>query len=231
MAATELTVRKRVTEILNACSPGTFSEAVDFDYNDRNSQAIQQAVKEGALQIARAIVINPDHAHRGLYVSGTPTSVTHGQELPDMAAELDLVEIELYSGGTWQTGVLRTIQQIESYRLNPNNLYSTIAHNAQGSPLSGYYALSNSKIYFTGNACRVYYPVIDDATVTGLIPDEYEGTWVALAIARTVKEGDNLYPIAQYYYQIGAADLAAISAMGTVQAAPTAEQAQKVRGG
>ena len=231
MAASELTVRKRVTEILNACSPGTYSEAVDFDYNDRNSQAIQQAIKEGALQIARAIVVNPDHAHRGLYVSATPTSVTHAAELPDMAAELDLVEIEPYSGGTWQTGVLRTIQQIESYRLNVNNLYSSLAHNAQNSPLSGYYAVSNSKIYFTGNACRIYYPVIDDATVINLIPDEYEGTWVALAIARTIKEGDNLAPVAQYYYQLGAQDLGIISAMGTVQTAPTAEQAQKVRGG
>jgi len=231
MAASELTVRKRVTEILNACSPGTYSEAVDFDYNDRNSQAIQQAVKEGALQIARSIVINPEHVHRGAFVSATPTSVTHAAELPDMAGEIDVVEIEQYSGGPWQTGVLRTIQQIESYRVNPSNIYSTLSHTTQNSPLGGYYALSNNKIYFTGNACRIFFPVIDNATVTGLIPDEYEGTWVALAIGRTVKEGDNLAPIAQYYYQIGMNDLPAISAMGTVQAAPTAEQAQKVRGG
>lgn len=230
MAASELTVRKRVTEILNACSAGTFSEAVDINYYDRNSQAIRQAIKEAALQIARAIVINPQHVHRGVFVSGTPTSVTHASELPDMAGEMDLVEIEPYSGGTWQTGVLRDIQQIESYRANPSNLYSTLAHNVQNSPLTGYYALSNNKIYFTGNACRIYFPVIDDATVINLVPDEYEGTWVALAIARAVKEGDNLFPIAQYYYQIGMQDLGMVSAMGTTSPVPTAEQARKVRG-
>ena len=231
MAANELTVRKRVTEILNACAPGTYSEAVDSDYNDRNSQAIQQAVKETALQIARAIVINPDHVHRGAFVSNTPTNIIHAAELPDMAGEIDVVEIQAYDGGPWQTAVPRTIQQIESYRINPSNLYSSLAHTEQNSPLGGYYALSNNKIYFTGYACRILFPVIDSATVTSLIPDEYEGTWVALAIGRTIKEGDNLIPVAQYYYQIGMNDLPVISAMGTVQAVPTAEQAQKVRGG
>jgi hypothetical protein len=230
MAASELTVRKRVTEILNACAAGTFSEAVDINYYDRNSQAIRQAIKEAALQIARAIVINPQHVHRGLYVSDTPTTFTHGAELPDMAGEMDLVEIQPYNAATFQTGVLRTIQQIESYRANPSNLYSVLSHSTQDSPLGGYYALSNSKIYFTGFACRGYFPIIDDATVTNLIPDEYEGTWVSLAVGRTVKEGDNLYQIAQYYYQIGLNDLASVSVMSTTTPAPTAEEAKKVRG-
>lgn len=229
MPANELTIRKRVTEILNACAAGTYSEAVDLNYLDRNSQAIRQAVKEGAMQIARAIVMNPQHVHRGLFVSSTPTSFTHAQELPDMAGEMDLVEIQLYNGGDWQTGVLRDIQQIESFRTNPSSLYSALSHTTQNSPLGGYYALSNNKIYFTGYACRGYIPTIT-STVTTLIPEEYEGTWVALAIARTVKEGDNLFPIAQYYYQIGQNDLALVTAMGTTQAAPTPDQARKVRG-
>jgi hypothetical protein len=230
MAASETTVRKRVTEILNACSPGTYSEAVDINYQDRNSLAIRQAIKEAALQIARAIVVNPGHVHRGLFVSDTPTSFTHGAELPDMAGEMDLVEIQPYSGGTWQTGVSREIQQIESFRANPSNLYSSLSHTTATSPLGGYYALSNNKIYFTGYACRGYFPTIDDTTVINLIPDEYEGTWVALAVARTIKEGDNLQPVAQYYYQIGLSDLAAVTNMNTTTSAPTAEQARKIRG-
>jgi hypothetical protein len=230
MAANETTVRKRVTEILNACSPGTYSEAVDINYQDRNSSAIRQAIKEAAGQIARAIVMNPGHVHRGLFVSDTATSFTHGAELPDMAGEMDLVEIQPYNGATWQTGVLRDIQQIESYRANTSSLYSTLSHTTQNSPLSGYYALSNNKIYFTGYACRGYFPVIDNSTVIDLIPDEYEGTWVTLAVARTIKEGDNLAPIAQYYYQIGMADLGNVTNMSTTQPTPTAEQARKIRG-
>lgn len=230
MAASVLTVRKRVTEILNACAAGTYSEAVDTNYYDRNSLAIAQAVKEAAMQIAVAILTNPQHVYRGLFVSSTPTAFTHGQELPDMAGEMDLVEIQPYSGGPWITAVTRDIQQIEAYRANKNDVYSTLDHTVEDSPLSGYYALSNNKIYFTGHACRGYFPVINAATVTSVIPDEYEGTWVALAIAKTVKEGDNLLPIAQYYYQLGISDLQFINAIATPQAQPSIDQARAIRG-
>jgi hypothetical protein len=230
MAASELTVRKRVTEILNACVAGTFSEAVDSSHYDRNSQAIQQAVKEAALAIARAIVGNPNHSHRGNFVSATPTTFTHGDELPPMAADLDIVEIQSYSDGPWNVAVTRDVQQIESYRNNPNQVYSTLDHTTEGSPLSGYYALASSRIYFTGHAARGFFPTIDLATVGGLIPDEYEPTWVSLAVGMTPKEGDNLLPIAQYYLQIGMQDLALVNAMGTVRPTPSPEAARQVRG-
>lgn len=231
MAASELTVRKRVTEILNACAAGTYSEAVDINYFDRNSQAIRQAVKEAAASIAKTIVSNPTHAHRAVFVADTPSEfVNSGAELPDMAGEMDVVEIQQYCGGPWKTGVLRDIQQIESYRSNPFGIYSGTPHDQRSSPLTGYYALSNNKIYYTGHRARGYYPVICNTTVIDLIPDEYEGTWVALAVGRTVKEGDNLFDIAQYYYQLGVADLAQIEKMGVTQPLPNPQEARRARG-
>jgi hypothetical protein len=230
MAANELTVRKRVTETLNACAPGTFSEAVDSSHYDRNSQAIKQAIREGALMIANAIVANPRHGHRGLYVNDTPTAFVHGAELPDMAGEMDLVEIQPYNGASWQTGVLRDIQQIESFRLNAYSLYSTIPHDQPDSPLGGYYAIANNKIYFTGKDCRGYFPVIDRDLVIEQIPDEYESTWVALSIGLTPKEGDALFQIAGYFMDIGLRNLQNIAMMGTMQPMPTPDQARKTRG-
>jgi hypothetical protein len=53
---------------------------------------------------------------------------------------------------------------------------------------------------------------------------------VALALARTIKEGDNMTNVAQYYLQLGTSDLALITNMGSTQAVPTADQARKVRG-
>jgi hypothetical protein len=231
MAASELTVRKRVTEILNACAAGTFSEAVDYNYFDRNSLAIRQAIKEGALTIARTIVSSARHVHRGLFVSNTPTEfLTSGAELPDMSGEMDLIEIQPYEDGPWQTGVPREVQQIEAYRANPSNLYSTLAHDAENSPLGGYYAITNQRLHFTGYKARGYFPVINQSTVHTIIPDEYESTWVALSVGKTVKEGDNLFEIASYYYQMGVADLAVIEQMGVMQPLPTPIEAMRARG-
>lgn len=230
MSASELTVRKRVTEILNACSPGTFSEAVDINYQDRNSLAIRQAVKEAALMIAKAIIANPNHSHRGVFISSTPTALTHQGEVPDACGEMDLVQIQPYSGADWITGVPREVQQVESYRENVQSLYSDLNHNIQYSPLSGYYSIANGRFYFTGNAARGYFPLIDMSTLVTVIPDEYEPTWVCLAVGLTPKEGDNLLQIADYYKQIGVMDLATITVQGNVTAVPSPELARQARG-
>lgn len=230
MAVTELTVRRRVTEILNACAPGTYSEAVDTAYFDRNSLAILQAIKEGALLVAKAICSNPNHVHRNLFISDTPTALTNGGEMPDMAAEPDVIQIKPYVNGPWITGVSRDVQQVEAFRTNANSLYSTLNHNTQNSPLSGYYAIHNGRFYFTGDSAQVYMPVISTSTVTTLIPDEYESTWVSLSVGLTVKEGDNLFPIAQYYYNMGMNDLSAVAGMSTVQPVPSPELAKQARG-
>lgn len=229
MAASELTVRKRVTEILNACAPGTYSEAVDVNYLDRNSLAIRQAVKEAALMVARAIVINPNHVHRSTFLVPS-TVLTSGDSLPDMSGEPEIVEIQLYNNGPWVVGVPRDVQQVQAYINDDQSFYSPIAHNNQNSPLSGYYALTNSKIFYTGNSARITYPKITSADVLTQIPDEYEPTWVCLAVGLTVKEGDNLYPIAQHYYQIGMSDLGMVTSMGTIQPVPDAELARQARG-
>lgn len=230
MAADQTTVTKRVIEILDACLPRTFTATVSPTVLKRNTAVVTQAIREAAMMIARAVISNPNHAHRNLYVSGTPTSLTHQAELPDMSSEMDLIEIQLYNGGAWTTGTPRTIQQIESYRLNPNNLYSDTAHTTQDSPLAGYYAIQNGRVYFTGYAARGYFPLIDRSTVAGLVADEYEGTQVALGVSLCKKLGDDLESVAAYYADIGNRDLAAISNMGVLSPMPTVEQAKAARG-
>lgn len=230
MAADETTVKQRITEALNVVSPGTFSTMVDSNYKDRVAAAITEYSREGAMMIARAIVSNARHTHRNLFISGTPTALTHQGELPDMAGEMDLIEIELYSGGAYTTGTPASVQQIESYRLNPSNLYGSLAHTTQNSPLSGYYNIKNGRIYFTGNAARGYFPSIVRTTVTTLIPDEYEGSWFLLGMGFALKEGDNLLPIAQYYMELGMRDLQAIASMSIIQPVPPMPRAIAARG-
>lgn len=230
MAADLTTVTNRITEALNAVAPGTFSSTVDPGYLDRNATAISEATREAALMIGRAILANPEHIHRNLFISGTPTALTHAGELPDMAGEGDLVEIQPYSGATYITGQIRDIQKIDAYRTNTSNLYSTLAHNVQFSPLSGFYNIAKGRVYFTGNAAQGYFPVISRSTITSLIPDEYEGTWFMLGLGSCLKEGDNLLPIGSFYMKIGLQDLSAISVMGVLQKVPTMAKAQEMRG-
>jgi hypothetical protein len=177
MAADYTIVEKRVTEILNACAAGTFSATVSSSYLDRNADAITEAIREAALMIGRAILANPKHVHRNIFVSGTPTALTHQGELPDMAGEIDLIEIQHYNGGSYLAGTPRTVQQIESYRANPSSVYNALAHTTQNSPLAGFYAIEHGRVYFTGYAAQGYFPVLSRADTTGItaqIPDEYE---------------------------------------------------------
>lgn len=230
MAADFTIVKNRITEILNACDPGAFSSTINTNYKHRNATAISEAAIEGALSIARAICSNPNHVHRGLFVGASPTALTHGGELPDMAGEGDLVEIQPVSAGSYIVGTPRTAQEIDSYRSNVSSLYSSVGHTTANSPLTAYYNISQGRIRFTGNAAQMYHPVISRSTVTGLIPDEYEGTWIALGVGLSVKEGDHLFSVAQYYLQFGMQELDAIASMGTVAPIPPPERAVAARG-
>lgn len=229
MAADETTVKQRITEALNACDPGTFSTTISTNYKDRNITAIAEATREGALMIAQAVCMTPNHVHRNAYVSGTPTSLTHGGELPDMAGEGDLVEIQRVAAGSFLPGTPRTAQQIDAFRSNPASLYSSVSHTTANSPLSGYYNITNGRIRFTGAAAQMYHPIISRSTAASLVADEYEGVWFCLGMGLTIKEGDNLFPIAQYYMNIGQAGLRAISNQSAVPPVPPVERALNAR--
>jgi hypothetical protein len=230
MAADLTTIGKRVTEALNVCTRATFSATVDSANLDRVSTAIDEYIREGALDIAAAICANPRHPHRNLYISGTPTSLTHGGELPDLAGEGDIVEIQRYSGGSFTPGTPRAAQQIDAYRLNPSSLLSSLSHTTQNSPLAGYYNISNGRVRFTGFAAQMYIPVISRSTVTGLIPDEAEGLWFGRSMHYALKEGDNMAPISMYYGQWSDRALAALSANSIIPPAPPIERALRARG-
>lgn len=216
MPASFDTVKARVTDVLNLQVPGTFSATIASTNLDRNDQAITEACREGAMMIAKAILANPNHIHRNLFVSATPTTLTHAGELPDMAGDGDLIQIQKYDGGDWETGVPRAVQQIDSFRANPSTLYAALAHTVQNSPLAGYYAIDNGRIKFTGFAARMFHPAITRATVTDVIPDEYEDVWVATGVMLSLKEGDNMQPVAGHYTGLAMAGLQGISMMTLV---------------
>lgn len=358
MAASLDKVKKAVTEVLNASVAGSYSATIDSNNYQRVAEAITEACRDGANLIAKAILANPNHVHRNVFIPASAVELTHGGELPDMAGEGDLIEIQHYADEVYRIGIPRSAQEVNDYRLNTSNLssvYGPLAHNAQYSPLAGFYAISRNRFYFTGTQARGYFPVINrdttvgtagvaqvetitisngcsldgNATVTvtaegmpgspisllvglstlvhpsadtvatqiatdlndftsagdiadwftaststadviltakaprandttmniavsagstgigsgsgstttngvapdvaSLIPNEYEAAWVALAVGFTLKEGDNLEPVARYYREWGMSELQAITGMGALRPLPTADRAVVAR--
>jgi hypothetical protein len=217
MAASETVVKERLTDLLNVQAPGTWSTTVASTNLDRHATGIAEAAREAALEIARAIVSNPKHYHRNLFISATPTSLTHQGELPDYGCEYDPIEIERFTSAGYRRGIdVADPFVVEEYRANPSSAYDAVAHDTTGSLLGGFYAIQNNRIYFTGLNCRGYFPVISRTGVLTIIPDEYEGAWYYIGAGILLKEGDNLLPIAQHYTQLGTAALQAISQEGTM---------------
>lgn len=219
MAADSTIVLKRVLDILRASLPRTFAATVALNNLERNTTAITEAVTEAALEIAQAIISNPKHYHRNLFISATPVTLTNQGELPDYGCEFDPIEIERYTSAGYRRGIpVDDPVLVEEYRANPSSAYDAIAHDTTGSLLGGFYAVQNNRIYFTGLNCRGYFPVIARGTVTGLIPDEYEGAWIALGVGLSAKKEDET--ISRYYMQIGNSALSAINQQGIVPPLP-----------
>ena len=221
MAASETVVKERCTDILNVQAPGTWSTTVASTNLDRHATGIAEAVREGALMIAQAIVSNPKHYHRNLFISSSATALTHGAELPDYGSEYDHIEIERYLNAGYRAGInVEDPFIIDEYIANPSSAYDATAHNVTGSLLGGFYAIQKNRIFFTGLNARGYFPVISRTGVLTIIPDEYEGLWVVVSASVLLKEGDNLLPVSQHYLQLANAGLQAVAQEGLMPPLP-----------
>src|SRR5690349_17927293 len=130
-------VKSRVTEILNLCDAGTFSSTISTRNKTRNALTIDAACYEAGLKILQAIGEVPNEFRESLI---TVVNVTHGQLLPAHLGKPAFVEIQKVSGDLiWRKGKRKDVQQIEAYRANENLVYDEIAHDQDGSSLSGYY--------------------------------------------------------------------------------------------
>lgn len=186
MAADSTIVIKRVTSILEASIERAFTSRTDPRKN-WNATDISEAVTEAALLIGRHLVNDPTNVHRNVFISGTPVTLTHAGEMPDYMSEYDVVEIERYTSAGFRTGIRTNAFTVEEYRANPSSIYDAVAHSTTGSTLGGYYALEHNRIYYSGLNCRTYCPTISRSTVNTLIPDEFEGCWVAFGVGLSAK--------------------------------------------
>lgn len=198
MAADFTRIKKRTTEILNACDAGTYSATLSTRNKTRNATAIEDACYEAGLKVIQFIASFPNEFRFNFI---TTVAVTHGQLLPAHLGKPAFVEIQKYDGAGWTQGDQKDYHKIESYRANTSNIYDDLDHDQEESSLSGYYDVSEDKIYFTGFAARVGLAQAVRADVATKIPDFFENTVIKLAVGNCLKAGEGaiLLQIANIY--------------------------------
>jgi hypothetical protein len=149
-------VKKQVISLMglavrDSAGAPTYSTAMgDTTYHaDELTRACQSAVT----RIMQAICETEGHPLRSLFT--TTTTLTHEAQLPEHYGPIGVPRITPYSGaGYTLTGKRKSVEEIQSYRANPNHRYSTVAHNVakSGAPskLAGFYGIDGETFYFTG---------------------------------------------------------------------------------
>lgn len=224
--ADQTRVLKRVTEILNLCDAAAYSATLSSRNKTRNATAIADFVIEAGLMIMKAIAERPNE-FRYLFLSDTSAITTSGAALPLIGsgtAQPHLgppasVLITPYTGGTAVQGDRKDYKKIQSYRENPEDVYDAIAHDAEGSTLSGYYDIWEDRFYFTGKSAVLTLARHPQRAETAtLIPGIMENTWIRLAVGEAAKVGTGEYEagIIGEYGKRGQSDLEEFKAGGRV---------------
>lgn len=208
MSANRSRVLKRVTELLNLCSSGTYSATLSTRNKTRNVDAIADFVDEAGLHVLTAIAERPNE-YRYQFLFDT-TVTTSGSQVPAHIGPPARVLITPYSGGAVVEGHQKDYRKVQAYRTNTALVYDATAHDQSGSTLSGYYDIWEDKFYFTGLSAVISLarlPVRADNTT--LIPEIMENVWVKLGVGEAGKVGTGAYEtgLIGAYAQRGMADL------------------------
>lgn len=192
------TVQGRVIAALNATTAATWSTTVITD-DRRNLTEIQKAILAGDAQVCLAICETLGHGYRSLFLSDI--EITHGAKLPDHIGPIEMLRIEPYDGATLIAGIPKDADDIDSMRVNSNDLYDTVAHDEEDSSLAGYFKIIGDEIRYTGFSA---WALLANFTRTAACqsPEAYEDAVFSLAVMNLVKEGDSA-PFANLFAQQG----------------------------
>ena len=163
---------------------------------------ITSARRRATEELIKAIAENRQHSYWGVLASDV--TVAHDAYLPEHIGKHGIPLIIQASGTPRQLGMEADADDIDSWRNDTLGLFTrfngeTVPHNDkdsnnQPSPISGYYAIINKKLKFTGYSCVI--PMIqlpaDNTWYDTHTPSEYISTVIKLALFYCFKEGDNV---------------------------------------
>lgn len=190
------TTKKQAIALLNLSvrdTAGVPAYSTATGDNTYSAGELDRAGQSAATEIMRAIAETDGHPNRGLFTD--PTALTHEGLLPAHLGSIGVPRITPYSGAGYTIiGKRKSVEEISAYRHNPNNMYSTTAHNAAASlgghsKLAGFYAVDGETFYFTGFSAVSDLANFDESDYVS-IPEYYYPTAIALQIANLKKDGD-----------------------------------------
>lgn len=176
----------RVSWIIGARGT-TFDNIVNDDRFDQ--EEIRRALIETESEIVRALC-EAYHPMRTSFLAWS-SDLADGDTLPVHIGQVEAVRIVPYTAASPVPGESTSRENIRLWRLNTANIFDTVAHNASGSALAGYYNITNQTITFTGQSAQVkvctYNP--DYTTPALQIDDQFDTAIVAGTIPRLNKLG------------------------------------------
>lgn len=193
MAVDLTVVQKRATAILGAATQnadGSATYVTTVADDRRHATDIADSATEAVLMIIQAICETPGDGNRAEFMTDS-ASIPHRGEIPAHYGPIGIPKIQRYAGQDFIAGHQRSAEDIESMRENVQSLYDSVAHNAAGSSLGGYFDVRDNLLFYTGLDAKVPIATFVRADAATKCPDAHEGLAVALTVMLQLKEGDS----------------------------------------
>ncbi len=190
---------RRVAAALDAIDRTTYTAPTPtVDDRRRDGGMIRDAIVVKDAAVAIAICISEKSPHRVRFMDYS-AELSNGDEVPDHYGPIGEVVIKKHSAASTFDPAIEadTVDQINDWRENAGNVFGAIAHDADGSPLSGYFKIDKGgRIRLTGYRAKIQLASFDvsgpDADPPTLLsPDGFEDVIFAGAVGDSFIEGDD----------------------------------------
>lgn len=177
-----------------------------FDATVLDDRFIQEEIRRALLETEAEVVrslCEGYHPMRNSFLQWS-ADLANEDQIPAHIGQVEAVKIKPYSGApSYSLAEQTSRSNIRDWRANVGNTFDTMAHNANGSLLAGYFNITNETLTFTGNVAQAKIcTYVPDYTTPALqVDSQFDGTLVAGTIPRLNKLGVPQSLVATYGQQ------------------------------
>jgi hypothetical protein len=231
MAVTDLTTCQKMVMALTNSGPDDFSWSVNvgderFGATGAASDQAKEAIFESDEAVVLAILETEGHWARPDFTADS-SALAYLDEIPTHIGSTGDVKIVVSNGGVTVPGRPATVEEIFEWRTNLNNAFGSLAHNAVGNAIAGYYSIKDNIAHFTGYTLTLKLATFT-RTAACQSPNIYQNAVVVGALATLFPKEGSWLSKAQFYYAQQQRMLGEIRS--NLAVAPVLEQYESVKG-